>query len=91
MKNTDTEFLERWEVHRISRWKFILIHGVIYWGLPVWVLTRFIDMLLEKKTFSHDFELWYFSLPVWMLSGLLFGWLLWLSNEKKYKKFKIKN
>ena len=65
-----------------------MIHGVIYWGIPTWLLSSLTNILFEDKTIYKAFEHWYCTIFVWLLGGLLFGWLLWRSSENKYRQLK---
>lgn len=84
----DKEFLNWTEQRKKGIWKFTLFNGVFSWGLPMLVAMAFIN-----KPFEHGFTLKAAAIHsmVWIFAGVLFGLLLWIVNEWRYKKQVVKN
>jgi Flp pilus assembly protein TadB len=80
--------LRHWEITReTGRTKFILIDGILRWGVLMFIL----------MTFCVEPQRWHTPLTaksvivsacIWIVAGAVFGWLVWMSSERKYKKFK---
>ncbi|QLG88022.1 hypothetical protein HQ393_06970 [Chitinibacter bivalviorum] len=74
-----------WAITRTKgRWNFILVRGILGWGLPMFlgmsclpVLTRHIQPTLA-----------YFvpQIILWSLAGGLFGLIIWLFSERQFRK-----
>ena len=63
--------------------KFLLINGVLSYGLPMFIMMAFMnkpfaDGFTSKAAIVHCI--------VWPIAGLLFGFIMWLVSEYKYKK-----
>ncbi len=69
------------EVRARGRARFILINGLLLWGLPLFVVMTFI---LDPSPRSPGMIV--SSAVGWLLSGLLYGPLLWHINERRYRK-----
>ncbi len=85
---TDEEFIKYWEVRRVSKLRFILYQGIVFWAYPVLIFVTIIGLLTK----TIDTELLWKTLPtrifIWTVLGALFGLVMWALNEKKYKKLK---
>jgi NADH:ubiquinone oxidoreductase subunit 6 (subunit J) len=58
----------------LPKWKYILIYGVLAWGLTVGILVSVVTMLLNKVSFEQMFQrdLW-FNLIGFPIGGIFFG------------------
>lgn len=58
----------------IPNWKYILIYGVLAWGLTVGILVSVVTMLLNKVSFEQMLQrdLW-FNLIGFPIGGIFFG------------------
>jgi len=57
-----------------SKWKYALLHGVLLFGLPMWIILSGLHYL------RHDRHLLVYAiigLPVWFIFGFLFGLWRW--------------
>lgn len=88
MKHTPmTDKLERWEKRRAKgKWNFILIHGVLAWGVSTGILWSLvfhlvINAMFFKVPFLPVFAL---SIVVFPLGGVAWGYWMWIYFEKVY-------
>jgi len=76
----------KWEsVKSKGKKRFILVDGVLYWGLPMFVLMTFI--LNQKPERSHPEVFIVISAFIWVFSGALYGWMMWKVVEWQYRKY----
>lgn len=64
--------------------KFILVNGLLGWGLPMFLVMTFIINKPYNGEWSPSLIL--FSAVIWTLGGLAFGYFTWGSAERAYKK-----
>jgi len=83
MNKTQLERLER----QLSKGKphFILVWGVIFWGIPVAIVSKLGLHFLGKRLFFDGLISW---LIIFAISGVFYGMWLWSFQNKKYKKAK---
>jgi hypothetical protein len=78
--------LQKWEAtRRKGKAKFILVSGILSWGLPMFVVMTFVVNRQPDKPDSPTLILT--SAVIWALGGALFGWVIWNMSEKKYQKY----
>jgi len=78
--------IKKWESTREKGLlHFVLIRGVLLWGLPMFIFMAFIG-----KPFSNGFtsSTALVHYVVWPVAGVLFGLLTWCMSERMYKKKK---
>jgi len=76
--------LENWREVRKNGWtKFVLVHGLLAWGLPM-----FIAMAFLNKPFTDGFTTTaaITHYIVWPLAGILFGASVWWISEWRFKR-----
>jgi hypothetical protein len=79
--------LRRWEVTRLKgKWRFILLTGVLSWGLPMFVVMTFV-VNQQPSGSSPSLSMILMSATIWALGGALFGWAMWKVSERKYHRF----
>ena len=61
-------------------YKYILIHGAFSYGLPMFLVMYF---LINKPSGSGDALV---HVLIWLIAGLAFGLIIWLVNERRFKK-----
>ncbi|RUO38183.1 hypothetical protein CWE13_00590 [Aliidiomarina shirensis] len=73
-----------WEEARVKGFgKFVLIHGVLSWGLPMLIIIGYFNNILaDGATFTSVL----IHCVIWFVAGGLFGLVLWFVNERRYKK-----
>ena len=79
---------ERWAVTRAQgKNKFILVNGVLAWGLPMFVVMALMPILSGKATASPS----YFAvmIPLWAVAGLCFGWGTWALSERLFRRAEV--
>ena len=62
-------------------WVFVLRQGMLLYGLPMFVI---MSLLMHRD--GQPYWLLGVSLLLWLSGGALFGWLLWLVNEWRFRK-----
>ena len=81
---TKEQRLQRWAVTREKgKARFILLYGVLGWGLTAAVVRSLLKGFLEPNG----------RVPIWVATdfaiypalGALYGWLVWWLNERKFK------
>ena len=78
---------ERMEAWRRTREKglarFVLVYGLMAWGMPMFVLMAFITEPFSKGLTSTPAIAHYI---IWPVAGLLFGMALWGYCEARYRR-----
>ncbi len=64
----------------MGRERFVLVHGVLMWGLPMFVVMTFV---LNRE---HQPLLIVLSALIWLGGGAVFGYWTWSASEKKHRK-----
>ena len=75
---------DRWAVTRAQgKRKFILVNGILAWGLPMFFIMALMPVISGKVIASVS----YFALmvPLWTAAGFFFGWGAWAWSEKLFK------
>ncbi|WP_430814893.1 hypothetical protein [Carboxylicivirga sp. RSCT41] len=76
ISNKEEEFFSKWEKTRKNKWQYILLHGPVYYGLPLGVILFLVISYIEIG------ELHLLKLPVYLLISGIIG------LEFGYSKFK---
>jgi hypothetical protein len=56
-----------------GRWSYILRHGILGWGVPVYLF----DMFINFPTRHLDLRFLLVNAVGWALGGVFFGWWTW--------------
>ena len=73
----------RWkETRKKGPIHFILVKGILFWALPMFILMTFI----ANEVALDDYPKITISAIIWTLGGLSFGALLWWWSEREYAK-----
>lgn len=76
LTENEKKLLQRYEkMAQIPKWKYVLIYGVLAWGVFVAVLmTVFVDVLFKSVTWSDVLRknLWT-NLLTFMIAGIFYG------------------
>lgn len=85
-------FLAHWKKKReIGKWKYALIYGALFWGIPVYISLQLFYHLFKE---GYVFEVGRFitGLIAWIVIGFFgFGLMMWWLNERAYNKINTKN
>ena len=74
----------KWNAIRAKgKTRFILIRGVLLWGLPMLVFMSFITKPFTNGFLSPAALVHYVA---WIFAGVVFGVFLWFVLERKHKK-----
>src|SRR3954453_5719895 len=78
--------ISKWETTRKKgRTHFILLHGVLAWGVPMFVVMTFFVNRQRDTTLS--FRMLLISAVIWTIGGACFGLAIWTFSEKRYQKY----
>ncbi|RUO22561.1 hypothetical protein CWE08_05135 [Aliidiomarina iranensis] len=73
-----------WQEARVKGFgKFVLIHGVLSWGLPMLLIIGYFNNVLGPNASASSVLI---HCIIWFVAGALFGIVLWFVNERRYKK-----
>ncbi len=76
--------LARWESIRANGMaRFILIRGVLMWGIPMLIFMSFISDPFTNGYLSQTAIVHYVT---WLFAGVIFGVFMWYVSEWRYKK-----
>ena len=87
---------EKWaRIRRLGKLRYMIIYGIVLWGLPVAVLYVFITTFLDNNFSIQQvlqsallrrlfFAKLFISLTLFPTCGFAVSWWLWDYNEKKY-------
>lgn len=79
----------KWQKMRVKgKGRFILINGLLSWGVPMFVVMTFVVNMPENGEMA--FGLIAINALIWALGGLAFGYFTWTLSEKNYQK-ELKN
>ncbi|MGI9545491.1 MAG: hypothetical protein ACR2MX_19675 [Cyclobacteriaceae bacterium] len=82
----DAKFLSSWGKARTNKWRYVLLHGVVFYTLPMALVIYLISIRFDFNAFN-----WAHFLTSCLIISL-FGviWQLWVyqTREKHYKKIK---
>lgn len=75
----------------MPKWKFVLLHGVLAWGLTVAILITLYEMWAQKISVKEllDQELW-IRVILFPLAGIVYGLWMWKFIGRQQKKLKEK-
>jgi uncharacterized BrkB/YihY/UPF0761 family membrane protein len=83
IKPSDAAFLERWKISRAQgRWRFMLVSGVLTYGLIMFVAMTFFVNGPARLTVVSVLV----AAATWSVGGLVFGALVWHFSERRYKR-----
>ena len=81
--------MRKWEVIRSKKWKYILLHGVVYWGILVGILRYFFKVRFRFSNFIWtDFLI---SIATSAVIGLAMGYWFYRSNETRFREVRGPN
>lgn len=77
---------EKWQkIREKGKWNYIIIYGVLLWGISTAILFSIIFPLIKGETSWLIFPL---SLVIFPIGGMGWGCSMWLYMENAYKKSK---
>ncbi len=75
-------FVEQWgKLRAMGRTRYVLISGVLSWGVPMFLVMTFIVNRRDRGA-----DILAISAVLWLFGGALYGWLMWVLNERKFRK-----
>lgn len=86
MNSETPDHIKKWEATREKgKARYILVNGVVAWGLPMFAVMTFILNRDRPKTDSFSMVL--LSAVIWTIGGACFGLAMWIISERKYQKY----
>ena len=74
------------EALQIPRWKYILIYGVIGWGLTVAILVTLVDVITDWKSLQQNWNQLLSAFLFFPLGGILMGlFMRWMARRQLNK------
>lgn len=76
----------------MPRAKFVLIYGILLWGLPTGIIVSLINLAIDDKTMGDWIrrDLWITLGSFILIGGVIFGLLIRKNLQKELKKLKDK-
>ena len=59
--------------------RFVLVSGVLSWGVPMAAVHLLANAFFDNLNYN-----WKIMLPTWLISGAIFGALMWAVQRKIY-------
>jgi len=79
-------FEDSWErLRKKGKLKFTLIHGMLLWGGGMALVMNLYFVLRAGYPWIPTI---YYVTPVFLLGGLIFGFILWTTLERRYQALK---
>ena len=76
---------------QLPKWKYVLMHGALFWGISTAVLVTIFDLLFRDKSLQElrreDILIRFIILP---LAGIAFGLMMRNLSNKQFRKLKEK-
>ncbi len=70
----------------MPKWKYILLYGILGWGLPVALIVSLINMIFLHKTLNDL----YVNLAIFPLAGTIYGFFMGQFIPRQIKRLKEK-
>ena len=74
---------------KLPKWKYILLYGVLLWGITVLIITLLYDRFILGRSFEQQ---WHDDMIARIIAmpfaGIFFGWFMWQLSQKRLKKLK---
>ncbi|MBS4537486.1 hypothetical protein GOQ27_03375 [Clostridium sp. D2Q-11] len=92
----EKQFHKWTELREKGKTKYVWIYGVIFWGIPVAILSEILVQLLDGNysfgfLYNNDFYYKFLGrLIIFSIAGIFYGLSSWKSNEKKWNVEKYK-
>lgn len=68
-----------------GKWYFILVFGVLYWGMLVSFMVALIHYFILGDPFWAELQR---ALYIYPIGGILFGWFAWVQIHRKRDKLR---
>lgn len=83
MASMDGQFKKLAAINRKGFTRFVLVHGVIGWGVGTALLFSLIMWIFKNESILHFLSI---SLIVFPIGGILWGSVMWVVINRKYKR-----
>lgn len=96
-KSDNEKIRAKWmETRAKGKFRYILVNGVLFWGLPAGILffliTTAYDYFYDYPNFQFtmkNFTAKFVSLLIiWSIGGVIIVWLTWNKREKEFRESK---
>ncbi|MCL1079842.1 hypothetical protein D5R81_17080 [Parashewanella spongiae] len=80
---TNNQF-ESWKKSRVQgKLKFVLLRGVLSWGIPMFIFMTFI---INKPEAGFTSQFIVVNALIWAIAGAVFGLIVWYFGESSFHK-----
>ncbi len=66
-----------------GKWHFVIVYGVLGWGISTALLVTLIQTSISSSSFIEQIST---ALVIYPVSGLAFGFVLWMMVNNQYNK-----
>lgn len=82
-KLNDADFVKVWEVFRKNKFLFVFRHGCLMWAMPTYLLGLIFSIAIwdDKPITLQKIVI---GTVVFMLAGLIMGFMVYNTNEKRF-------
>lgn len=80
---TATKITRLQKVIAKGKWHFIILYGVLGWGISTALFFSLIQTYIYSSSFTEQIST---ALVIYPLSGLGFGFVLWMMTNNQYNK-----
>lgn len=78
------DFSSDWEhIRSKGKARYLFIHGVLLWGLPMNIV---MNLYLHFRAGYPWTPTLYYTIPILLIMGILWGCLMWFLLERKYQQ-----
>jgi hypothetical protein len=82
-----SEKTQRWRAIRAKgRARFVLLYGVLGWGLGMFVIMSVLPMLFGWPRWIHIHASLLLGSVLWILGGVLWGIFMWFDSERRFQR-----
>jgi len=71
-----------------GKWQYVLLHGVVGWGISTAIVVTLIQQYLSDKPFME--QIW-LALIIYPIAGIAFGLFMWNSINNQYTKLRSRS
>ena len=78
------KFYSNWKERRNKKFQFFFLKGIVYWGIPMGILSFIFDILFSKENISLTMFL--IKISSFSIGGLFVSLILYKTIDKRFLK-----